>query len=96
MWKIALSERDLRLRKEQLKNAWVNKCQKVEKVCGCLCKLSENCELEDHQNQLFVFITNMLDGDIQRELLNKTVTPKKASRNCNKDRNGNPETTEFS
>ena len=47
------------------------KGEPVEKFYGCLRELSLNCDLGSHEESIFrnVFIANMQDGDIQRELL---------------------------
>ena len=52
----------------------------VEKFYGCLRELSLNCNLGSHEESIVrdVFIANMQDGEIQRELLKETRTGKKA------------------
>ena len=52
----------------------------VEKFYGCLRELSLNCDLGSHEESIIrdVFIANMQDGEIQRELLKETRTAKKA------------------
>ena len=56
------------------------KGEPVEKFYGCLRQLSLNCDLGSHEESIIrdVFIANMQDGEIQRELLKETRTPKKA------------------
>ena len=56
------------------------KGEPVEKFYGCLRELSLNCDLGSHEESIIrdVFIANMQDGEIQRELLNETRTAKKA------------------
>ena len=52
----------------------------VEKFNGCLWDLSLNCDLGSHEESIIrdVFIANMQDREIQRELLKETKTAKKA------------------
>ena len=52
----------------------------MEKFYGCLRELSLNCDLGSHEESIIrdVFIANMQDGEIQRELLMETRTAKKA------------------
>ena len=52
----------------------------VEKCYGCLRELSLNCDLGSHEESIVrdVFIANMHDGEIQKELLKETRTAKKA------------------
>ena len=49
------------------------KGEPVEKFYGCLRELSLNCDLGSHKESIIrdVFIANMQDGEIQRELLKK-------------------------
>ena len=56
------------------------KGEPVEKFYGCLRELSLNCDLGGHEESIIrdVFIANMQDGEIQRELLKETRTAKKA------------------
>ena len=56
------------------------KGQVVEKFYGCHRELSLNCDLGSHEESIIrdVFIANMQDGQIQRELLKETRTAKKA------------------
>ena len=56
------------------------KGEPVEKFNGCLRELSLNCDLGSYEESIIrgVFIANMQDGEIQRELLKKTRTAKKA------------------
>ena len=56
------------------------KIEPVEKFYGCLRELSLNCDLGSHEESIIreVFIANMQDGEIQRELLKETRTAKKA------------------
>ena len=56
------------------------KGEPVEKFYGCLRELSLNCDLGSHEESIIrdVFIANMQDGEIQRELLKETRTAKKA------------------
>ena len=56
------------------------KGEPVEKFYGCLRELSLNCDLGSHEESIIrdVFIANMQDGEIQRELLKETREPKKA------------------
>ena len=55
------------------------KGEPVEKFYGCLGELSLNCDLGNHEESIIrdVFIGNMQDGAIQRELLKETRTAKK-------------------
>ena len=55
------------------------KGEPVEKFYGCLWELSLNCDLGSHEESIIrdVFIANMQDGEIQRELLKETRTAKK-------------------
>ena len=52
----------------------------VGKLYGCLWELSLNCDLGSHEESINreVFIANIQDGEIQRELLKETRTAKKA------------------
>ena len=52
----------------------------VEKFCGCLREVSLNCGLGSHEESIIrgVFIANMKDGEIQRELMKETRPAKKA------------------
>ena len=56
------------------------KGEPVEKFYGCLRELSLNYDLGSHEESIIrdVFIANMQDGEIQRELLKETRTAKKA------------------
>ena len=56
------------------------KGEPVEKFYGCPRELSLNCDLGSHEESIIrdVFIVNMQDGEIQRELLKETRTAKKA------------------
>ena len=56
------------------------KGEPVEKFYGCLRELSLNCNLGSREESIIrdVFIANMQDGEIQRELLKETREPKKA------------------
>ena len=56
------------------------KGEPVEKFYGCLRELSLNFDLRSHEESIIrdVFIANMQDGEIQRELLKETRTAKKA------------------
>ena len=56
------------------------KGEPVEKFYGCLRELSLNCDSGSHEESIIrdVFIANMQDGEIQRELLKETRTAKKA------------------
>ena len=56
------------------------KGQPVEKFYCCVRELSLNCDLGSHEESIMrdVFIANMQDGEIQRELLKETRTAKKA------------------
>ncbi|XP_075246969.1 uncharacterized protein LOC142340280 [Convolutriloba macropyga] len=51
-----------------------------EKFYGCLRELSSNCDLGSHEEPIIrdVFIDNMHDGEIQRDLLKETRTAKRA------------------
>ena len=62
------------LTREQLKG------EPVEKFYGCLPELSLNCNLGSQEESIIrdVFIPNMQDGEIQRELLKETRIAKKA------------------
>ena len=55
------------------------KGEPVEKFFGCLRELSLNCDLGSYEESIIrdVFIANMQDGEIQRELLKETRTTKK-------------------
>ena len=55
------------------------KGEPVEKFYGCLQELSLNCDLGSHEKSIIrdVFIANMQDGEIQKELLKETRTAKK-------------------
>ena len=50
------------------------KGETVEKFYGCLRELSLNCDLGSHEESIIrdVFIANMQDDEIQRELLKET------------------------
>ena len=56
------------------------KGEPVEKFYGCLRELSLNCDLGSREESIIrdVFIANIQDGEIQRELLKETREPKKA------------------
>ena len=56
------------------------KVEPVENFYGCLRELSLSCDLGSHEESIIrdVFIANMQDGEIQRELLKETRTAKKA------------------
>ena len=56
------------------------KGEPVEKFYGCLWELSLNRDLGSHEESIIrdVFIANMQDGEIKRELLKETRTAKKA------------------
>ena len=56
------------------------KGEPVENFYGCLRELSLNCDLGSDEDSIIrdVFIANMQDGEIQRELLKETRTAKKA------------------
>ena len=56
------------------------KGEPVEKFYCCLRELYLNCDLGNHEESIirYVFIANMQDGEIQRELLKETRTAKKA------------------
>ena len=56
------------------------KGEPIEKFYGHLKKLSENCDLGEKGDTIIrdVFIANMQNEDIQKELLKKTVKPDKA------------------
>ena len=58
------------------------KGEHVEKFYGCL--REPNCDLGSHEESIIrdVFIANMQDGEIQRELLKETRTAKKALENA--------------
>ena len=58
-------ERGRKIRNEQLKNAWPNRCQKIE--------LAGIFDLGSHEESIIrdVFIANLQNGEIQRELLKK-------------------------
>ena len=51
------------------------KGEAVEQFYSVLKELTENCDFENRGEVIFrdIFITNMLDDDIQRELLRDTV-----------------------
>ena len=56
------------------------KGETVEQFYSILKELAENCDLENREEVIIgdIFITNMLDDDIQRELLRDTVDPERA------------------
>ena len=56
------------------------KGETVEQFYSILKKLAENCDFENREEVIIrdIFITKMLDDDIQRELLPDTVDPKRA------------------
>ena len=56
------------------------KGETVEQFYSILKKLAENCDFENREEVIIrdIFITNMLDYDIQRELLRDTVDPERA------------------
>ena len=56
------------------------KGETVEQFYSILKELSENCDFENREEAIIrdIFITNMLDNDIQRELLRDTVEPERA------------------
>ena len=58
------------------------KGESVEKFYGCLRELSLNCDLGSHEESIIrdVFIANIQDGEIQRELLKETRLAKKSLR----------------
>ena len=56
------------------------KGETVEQFYSMLKELAENCDFENREEVIIrdIFITNMLDDDIQRELLRDTVDPERA------------------
>ena len=56
------------------------KGETVEQFYSILKELAENCDFENREEVIIrdIFITNMLDDDIQRELLRDTVGPERA------------------
>ena len=56
------------------------KGETVEQFYSILKELAENCDFENREDAIIrdIFITNMLDDDIQRELLRDTVEPERA------------------
>ena len=56
------------------------KGETVEQFYSILKQLAENCDFENLEEVIIrdIFITNMLDDDIQRELLRDTVVPERA------------------
>ena len=56
------------------------KGETVEQFYSILKVLAENCDFENREELIIrdIFITNMLDDDIQRELLRDTVDPERA------------------
>ena len=56
------------------------KDETVEQFYSILKELPENCNFENREEAIIrdIFITNMLDDDIQRELLRDTVDPERA------------------
>ena len=52
----------------------------VEHLYGKLKELAENCDFENKEETLIrdVFITNLMDPEIQKELLKQTVEPRQA------------------
>ena len=71
------------------------KGEPVEKFYGCLRDFSLNCDLGSREESIIrdVFIANMQDGEIRRELLKETREPQKSSRSCDQYRNGHTNTT---
>ena len=59
-----------------------SKGESFEHFCGKLQELSENCDLGNQEDTLTrdLFIANMQDSDIQRELLRETLEPAQALR----------------
>ena len=56
------------------------KGETVEQFYSILKELAENCDFENREEVIIrdIFITNLLDDDIQRELLRDTVDPERA------------------
>ena len=56
------------------------KGETIEQFYSILKELAENCDFENREEAIIrdIFITNMLDDDIQRELLRDTVEPERA------------------
>ena len=56
--------------------------ESIEHLFGKLNELSENCELGSQEDTLIrnLFIANLLDPEIQRELLRETLEPAQAIR----------------
>ena len=56
------------------------KGETVEQFYSILKELAENCDFENREEAIIrdIFITNMLDDDIQREILRDTVDPERA------------------
>ena len=56
------------------------KSETVEQFYSILKELAENCDFENREEVIIrdIFITNILDDDIQRELLRDTVDPERA------------------
>ena len=56
------------------------KGETVEQFYSILKELAENCDFENREEAIIrdIFITNMLDDDIQRDLLRDTVEPERA------------------
>ena len=56
------------------------KGERVEQFYSILKELAENCDFENREEVIIrdIFITNLLDDDIQRELLRDTVDPERA------------------
>ena len=56
------------------------KGETVEQFYSILKELAENCDFENREEAIIreIFITNMFDDDIQRELLRDTVEPEMA------------------
>ena len=56
------------------------KGETVEQFYSILKELAKNCDFENREEVIIrdIFITNMLDDDIQRELLRDTVDPERA------------------
>ena len=56
------------------------KGETAEQFYSILKELAENCDFENREEVIIrdIFITNMLDDDIQRELLRDTVDPERA------------------
>ena len=73
------------------------KGETVEKFYSILKELAENCDFENREEVIVrdIFIRNMLDDDIQRELLRDTVDPESTQYSCKYGDVQSESTTDF-